>query len=89
MQSAKFDPFRSPFRSPKDRYGRSLGVVTLGDVDANLAQVAGGWAWWYRDYAKKAEHLERAEAEARGAKLGLWQDKDPVAPWEWRKSQKD
>jgi endonuclease YncB( thermonuclease family) len=72
----------------KDRYGRNVGVVTLDDVDANLAQVANGWAWWYREYAKRAEHLERAETAARGAKKGLWRGEDPVAPWDWRKREK-
>ena len=30
-----------------------------------------------------------AEREARAAGRGLWADKIPVAPWEWRATEKD
>jgi len=32
--------------------------------------------------------LAAAEREARAAHLGLWADKAPVVPWEWRASEK-
>lgn len=32
--------------------------------------------------------LEQLENEARNAKRGLWQDKAPVPPWEFRKKKK-
>ena len=72
----------------KDRYGRVIGVVTVEGKDVNLVQVEKGMAWWYRDYAKKAADLEKAEATARTKKLGLWAEKDPVPPWLWRKEKK-
>jgi endonuclease YncB( thermonuclease family) len=31
----------------------------------------------------------KAEREAREAKRGLWADKDPVRPWEWRAKVKE
>lgn len=47
--------------------------------------VRAGLAWWYRHYAPRDRELERLEAQARAARRGLWADKDPVPPWEWRK----
>jgi endonuclease YncB( thermonuclease family) len=47
-----------------------------------------GLAWWYRRYAPSDRRLERLENEARRARLGLWSDRSPVAPWEWRAGAK-
>ena len=43
-----------------------------------------GMAWWYRRYDKTKE-LENAERYAKENKVGLWADKNPIAPWDWRK----
>ncbi len=51
-----------------DRYGRTVGWVTLGGKSLNLESVRAGMAWWYRQYAKGEKALEKAEAEARAAK---------------------
>lgn len=74
-----------------DRYGRAVGVVLVGGLDANRAQLERGMAWWYRDYAREqspADQLtySRAENSARAARRGLWTEKEPVAPWDWRRS---
>ncbi|WP_422927028.1 thermonuclease family protein [Singulisphaera sp. PoT] len=45
----------------------------------------GGWAWWYDAYAKFDGELKRLEDEARAARRGLWADKAPTPPWDWRK----
>jgi len=68
-----------------DRYGRTLGKVTCDGVDANAEQVRRGLAWVYVMYAPKDSHLYGIEAEARAARRGLWQDANPVPPWEWRR----
>ncbi len=70
----------------KDRYGRSVGRVFVGAVDVNLELVRRGFAWWYRSYAKKDRGLAAAELEAKNAGRGLWGEKSPVAPWNFRKS---
>ena len=59
-------------------------------LDAVHAQVIAGLTWWYRAYTKEQSaedqgHYESAEDEARLRKRGLWQDAEPVPPWEWRK----
>ena len=58
-------------------------------LDVGLAQVSAGMAWWNRRYAhdqspEDQARYETAEAEARAAKRGLWADKAPVPPWDWR-----
>ena len=37
---------------------------------------------------QKTKKFAEAEAEARTKKKGLWIDKDPVAPWDYRSNQK-
>lgn len=59
-------------------------------LDAGLAMVTAGMAWWYRDYAREQTPEERgqyefAEQEAQLRKVGLWSMPGPIAPWDWRK----
>ena len=69
----------------KDRYGRTLGHVTRrGDnLDVNLELVRRGLAWANARGAMRMRY-EAAEAEARSARRGLWQDARPIAPQVWR-----
>lgn len=66
-----------------DRYGRSVGKVLVGGVDANLEQVKAGMAWVYRQYAKDADYFA-AEDAAKAGKAGLWSKPGAVPPWEFR-----
>lgn len=70
-----------------DRYGRSVAEV-LYDEDKSLNRelVQEGMAWWYRAFAPEDHELERLEREAREGRVGLWKDKEPTPPWEWRRS---
>jgi endonuclease YncB( thermonuclease family) len=70
-----------------DQYGRIIGDVYLGDRNINLEMVLEGWAWWYRRYAPNSKPLEQAEAEARKARRGLWHDKNPELPFEYREQE--
>lgn len=72
-----------------DRYGRLVGTVMVGDVNANLEQLRAGLAWFYRAYeadvpADLRATYALAERDARAAKRGLWADGQPTAPWEHR-----
>jgi micrococcal nuclease len=71
-----------------DRYGRSVAVVFCNGVEANTEQVRKGMAWVYPKYNKDSM-LPAIEADARDKKVGLWNDREPVAPWEFRLSQKN
>ena len=73
----------------EDRYGRIVGKLIVDGQDADLEMVRSGFAWWFRKYAdeQSAEdrrRYEAAEAAARGERLGLWTDPEPMAPWDWR-----
>ena len=76
-------------RNKQDCYGRTVGKIMVNGVDANLEQVKAGMAWWYRDYAKEQSlddrtKYEQAELLAKLHRLGLWNDKNPMPPWEFR-----
>jgi micrococcal nuclease len=71
-----------------DRYGRTIGVLFIDGRNANVEQVRRGMAWWYRQYAPDDRELERAEAEAKRARRGLWSEPRPVAPWDWRRGNR-
>lgn len=64
----------------KDRYGRILGHIYLGDRWINKEMVADGWAWHFKRYSSDAD-LAQAEEKARVARIGLWADKEPLPPW--------
>lgn len=87
----------------RDRYRRIIGKVLAPEcahstcqetIDAGLAQISAGYAWHYRRYAKEQSLRERqhyavAEHTARKKQEGLWQDSDPVAPWEFRRASRN
>lgn len=72
----------------QDRQGRVVGKVLSGGQDIGLQQVREGMAWW--DIRRSAEQNERerkdyelAETQAKLYRRGLWNDKNPIAPWVW------
>lgn len=87
----------------RDRYGRYVGVAWVSspdmpclgradcphNLDLGHAQVASGFAWRYRAYAKHQDpqaqgQYEFSEQEARRRRIGLWRDPSPIPPWVWR-----
>lgn len=70
-----------------DRYGRTVGRVTCNKRDANAAQVRAGLAWVYDQHVID-RGLYRLQDEAKTEKRGLWADKNPMAPWDWRQRQR-
>ena len=85
-----------------DRYQRKVCKVMVQPsdcsicahtLDVGLAQITVGLAWWYRAYAMEQSPEDRGryetnELEARARGRGLWKDKAPVAPWDWRKTRR-
>lgn len=71
----------------KDRYGRTLGEVFVDGKSINLELVRQGFAWAYVEYSPPAEYVSEQAAAKMGGK-GLWADKEPVPPWEFRKRRR-
>ena len=76
----------------KGQYDRYIGNVYLNGEDVGLKQIEAGLAWHFKVYAFEQTQEERrkyaqAQATAQSARLGLWEDRNPVAPWEYRKDQ--
>jgi len=77
-----------------DRYQRIVGKVMVQPsdcpncpktLDAGLAQLTVGLAWWYQKYAKEqspedAGRYEFAEHEAKAKHVGLWAHGQPIPP---------
>jgi endonuclease YncB( thermonuclease family) len=73
-----------------DRYGR-VAVILVDGIDANLEQVCSGMAWCYTRYLSQAPaeiqaSYRQAEAEAWKQQRGLWSERDPIPPWEYRRA---
>jgi hypothetical protein len=74
----------------RDRYKRLICTVCVNGEDVALAQLDAGLAWWYRKYANEQPpslrgKYESAKDRAAADRVGLWQHKDPIPPWTWRR----
>ena len=69
-----------------DRFGRLVCHLFVGGINANLEQLKRGWAMtperaeWIRDPESVS-----AQAGARAARNGIWQDASPMSPADWRR----
>jgi endonuclease YncB( thermonuclease family) len=63
--------------------GTVIGICQIGSKDVGLTMLNNGYALALPD---SFPDYQRAEAQARDAKLGVWQT-DFVPPWEWREGR--
>ena len=68
----------------KDVHNRPLAKIYLNDRYINEEMVKEGYAWDYHQYSH-SEKLKEDQEYAKSHKLGLWKDKNPIPPWEFRK----
>lgn len=71
-----------------DQYGRKVAIVWLSKKNINLQMVKEGLAWHYAYFAPDAKDLAAAEKAARKARKGLWKDKNPINPYDFRKKNR-
>jgi endonuclease YncB( thermonuclease family) len=71
-----------------DRYKRLIAVI-INDENQNVNKemIKLGMAWHYKKYSKDTDYA-KLETEARKNRVGLWKDKNPIAPWLWREKKK-
>ncbi|MGL5277489.1 MAG: thermonuclease family protein [Cetobacterium sp.] len=72
----------------KDQYGRVVGEVYYKGKNINLYMLETGNAWWYKQYSKGNLEFAAAEEKAKLEGLGLWKEKNPTPPWEFRRKNK-
>ena len=75
----------------KVRYGRTVGIVWDSEANINQEMVRSGYAWVYQRYCDRSfcEYWLALENEAKTGKIGLWQEPNPIPPWEWRRYKKN
>jgi endonuclease YncB( thermonuclease family) len=73
-----------------DQYHRAVAVIRYGGRDINREMVLEGMAWAYRQYLQDpyASEYIHAEDGARARHRGLWRDRNPLPPWEYRQALK-
>ena len=70
-----------------DKYGRTVALVKCQGMLLQEVLLKAGMAWIFIKYCKinwLCDNWRHLENEARLERRGLWQDKNPVPPWEWR-----
>lgn len=76
----------------RDRYGRTVAELYIGKQSINLQMVKDGQAVVYRQYlsgcAATKDQFLQAEAQARKQRLGFWNQKLPVMPWDYRQGKR-
>lgn len=71
-----------------DRYGRVVAWSYLPDGrELGHEMIKAGLAWHFKKY-NSDEDLSKLEIQARAARIGLWRDTNPVAPWEHRNQRR-
>jgi endonuclease YncB( thermonuclease family) len=75
----------------KDRYGRIVALVKSQGRLLNQSLVRDGLAWVYPKYCLEqplCQEMKKEEVRARRERRGLWREKDPLSPWEWKRLNK-
>lgn len=72
----------------RDRDGRVVARVTIDGRLVNAEIVRSGLSWRYVQFDRRNE-FRTLEDDARRNRRGLWADAHSVAPWEWRKGEKE
>jgi micrococcal nuclease len=70
-----------------DKYGRTLGILFIKNVNINLESIKKGCAWHYKYYCSNKD-FEQAQKKAMNQKIDLWKYNNPTPPWDYRRMNK-
>ena len=68
----------------EDRYKRKIARVYCDDREINLEMLRSGNVWFYEYHAKNEKEYRKVYEEAKKEKRGLWKDKNPENPRDFR-----
>ncbi|MDO4551258.1 MAG: thermonuclease family protein [Planctomycetia bacterium] len=71
-----------------DKFNRTVGRLYLGETDVEYRLIRAGMAWHY-EYYNQEEKLAQAQKKAQAQKIGIWKQKNPIPPYQWRKMQEE
>ena len=73
-----------------DRYGRTVGIVSVNSKVLNEELLKNGMAWYYGQYCKASfcAQWSQYQNDVRNNKVGLWSMASPTPPWEFRRGGK-
>lgn len=76
------------FTKGRDRYERALGDIQLPDGRIlNQELIRKGLAWHYKYYSNDFVLAELEDASTK-ERIGLWTERNPIPPWEYRRSKR-
>lgn len=71
----------------RDRYGRPVVYVHTPDgLDVGAEMLKSGMAWHFTRY-DNSDIYNQLEETARSQRVGLWQDDNPIPPWDYRNNK--
>lgn len=71
-----------------DRFDRVVGFILYDNKNLSYELLKNGLAWHYKFFSDN-EEMAIIEQKAKENKIGLWIDKNPINPYEWRKGKRN
>lgn len=91
VSDACFGKYVTLIINDKNKYDRNkrliAEVILENGKNLNKELVKNGLAWHFKKYSDSEEY-DQLEKTARSKKIGIWNESNPIAPWDWRKQKK-
>jgi len=68
-------------------YGRTVGHIIYGGKNLSEELLRMGFAWQDKRYSSNIAYGSLQDS-AKRASRGLWNEKDPIEPWLWRRGKR-